>query len=241
MSIYSVNNQQSVAETCPTQTGGGAAVQSASEGSSFEDQLERPEPQKLLSLEARDEWGRLLTTPSADNMEALTRSLAEKMKAAFSRAGLADNPPVSLSLENGRIKVSGRRSDLAEIEEALNSDPDLKADADKLAAVTETMYSFVADGHLAFQREYAMTSGSSATVSKYGHLFSNAPRAPRETVIGYGNGKVDVSCDGREVTPDYFRGNSGWIESGGTSAGGLTGMMESAMIGAIALRNQISH
>jgi len=236
MSISSVTNQPAVTES----TRGRSAVTSADGAEDFEGLMEQPTPQKLTSLEAYDEWGRRIATPSADNMEALTKSLSSMLKEAFSRAGLADNPPVDIKLENGEIKVFGRRSDLAEIEAALNSDPELKAEASKLAAVTETMYSFVKDGHLAFQREYAMTNGSSATVNKYGHLFNNSPRPPRETTISYGGGQVGVSCEGEAVTPDDFRNSSGWIEADSSGTGALTSMMESAFIGGLALRSQMN-
>jgi len=131
-----------------------------------------------------------LLLPSIRNVQTLLAALGSDLAEAFQHAGVPTQPPVDIQLDsrNGHIRVSANRPDAAQIEDTLNSDPQLARKIRTTLAISSHAYGI--QRSLQFHREYLHSDNPDEVVARYGHLFG-APQK-HETALRFEGTSITV-------------------------------------------------
>ncbi|WP_146604633.1 hypothetical protein [Rhodoplanes roseus] len=119
---------------------------------------------------------RRLAPPTREGVATLTTDLATELDAAFAKAGLATDPPVTFTVDDTGVHAEGDRDDLAEIDALLAGDVDLRRSirmADAIAAQAyalettppEDSYRGASDPQVAVDRFIRMMESQKATTT----------------------------------------------------------------------------
>ena len=134
-----------------------------------------------------------LFLPTPENVRKKTAELEAMMATIFRENGIANDPPVELSMNSeGTITVTGEHPDADRIAEALNADEGLTRLFHTVEAISSHARSM--QEHIRFQEEYRASGGSPAVVAKYSHLFAH--QTPQEITMRYGGSGIDLLFDG---------------------------------------------
>jgi hypothetical protein len=148
-----------------------------------------------------------LILPSMANVAKLTEGMNELMDNLYKENGISKNPPVELSYSyaDNKVKVIGNREDAAEIEELINSDPEMKEYTRTYLAISETAMAI--QESIKFQEEYRNSNNPEAVVAKYAYLF-NDNKVNAKASYMYGSEPALLS-DGQVYSELYDFINSG--------------------------------
>jgi len=117
--------------------------------------------------------GHQIILPTMKNVATLASGMEDIMDGLFAENGLPKDPPVELeySYAENKVKVSGDRDDIAEIEELINADPEIKEYTRSFLAISSTAMAI--QESLEFQEEYRNSNNPEAIVAKYSYLFND--------------------------------------------------------------------
>jgi len=162
----------------------------------------------LDAYETKGIEGRLIL-PSMKNVSILSKGLTELLHDLFQKNGLPEDPPVELkySYSENKVTVYGGREDSEEIEDLINSDPDLKEYTRTFLAISS--HAAAIQESIEFQEEYRRSSDPEAVVRKYSHLFNDSRKYP-EVSFMFGS-EPSLLADGK-----IYSINLNFDESGGT-------------------------
>lgn len=136
-----------------------------------------------------------LVLPTREAVEDLASGLSDKLTARLKTAGIAANPPISLTVdEEGGVHASGERSDLAVVEAAVGADADLVRDIRTTTTIASHAYALESGGHLQFQRAYRLSADPQEVVAQYGGLVGDAGAASMS--VRYSEAGIAVDADG---------------------------------------------
>jgi hypothetical protein len=112
-----------------------------------------------------------LVLPTREAVEALATGVKDELAARLSAAGIAANPPITLSVDgDGAIRAAGDRTDTAAIEAAIAKDDGLVRDIRTATAIASHAYALESGGHLQFQRAYRLSADPKEVVAQYAGL-----------------------------------------------------------------------
>ncbi|RAI39207.1 hypothetical protein [Rhodoplanes roseus] len=136
-----------------------------------------------------------LLPPTRETVEMLASELAASLKDKFAKAGLAENPPVTLRVDDtGGIHATGDRDDLAAVEGLIASDPALQLTIRNTNAIASQTRASNAERTLAFQQAYRASSNPAAVVAQFADVFASPAHVAMSLV--FGGGAVSVGADG---------------------------------------------
>jgi hypothetical protein len=137
-----------------------------------------------------------LILPTRANVQQLASDLAQKLATRFATAGLAKTPAVAFTVDDqGGIRISGDRGDLARIQALVNGDAALQRSIRNTNAIASHAYEIESGGHLEFQRAYRLSADPNEIVAQYAYLFSGQPRTVAMS-LGYSGGGVSIAAGG---------------------------------------------
>ena len=181
---------------------------------SFDDAIEEMSENGELSFDKSDldslETGLLgceLILPTMANVEKLSAGMNELMDNLYKDNGIPQDPPVELkySYSENKVKVVGDREDAAEIEDLINSDPEMKEYTRTYLALAETAMAI--QESIEFQDEYRNSSNPESVIAKYADLFDQ-DKKNKEASHMYGSAPA-LLADGMVYTELYDFINSG--------------------------------
>jgi hypothetical protein len=109
-----------------------------------------------------------LVLPTREAVEDLASGIKDKLAARLSAAGIAANPPITLSVDgDGAIRAAGERGDIAEIEAAIADSDGLVRDIRTATAIASDAFALESGGHLQFQRAYRLSADPKEVVAQY--------------------------------------------------------------------------
>lgn len=135
-----------------------------------------------------------LILPTRAAVQALAAELAESLSARFAAAGIAEDPPVTITVDDtGGIHVAGDRDDLAAVRSLIDSDEGLQRRIRDTNAIASHAQAMNAERTLAFQQAYRASSDPAAVVAQFADVFAARPAVMS---LEFGGGRIAVAADG---------------------------------------------
>jgi hypothetical protein len=136
-----------------------------------------------------------LVLPTREAVEELATGVKDGLAARLSAAGIAANPPITLSVDReGAVHAAGERADLAAVEAAIAEDDGLVRDIRTVTAIASHAYALESGGHLQFQRAYRLSADPKEVVAQYAGQSGNALGS--EMSLRFSGAGLAVDADG---------------------------------------------
>ncbi|MBK5959722.1 hypothetical protein CCR97_16135 [Rhodoplanes elegans] len=137
-----------------------------------------------------------LAPPTREGVATLAADVADRLDAAFEKAGLPTTPPVSIAVDETGVHVSGERDDLAAVEDLLASDVDLRRSIKIAHSITAQAYALE---HTRPEDSYRNAGNPLAAIDSFIKMME-AQRAVAMQLV-YDGGAVSVTANGTAWPP----------------------------------------
>jgi|GEM_PF-1808921 len=129
--------------------------------------------------------------PTYNNLKSILSGLSDLLNSFFEKESFDKSLPVSFKLnsEENKVILSGERSDIEDIENAINSDADLAGKINTVLTIAEHVCQI--PEHLAFQKEYFTSDDPEQVIARYSYLFIDDGTEP-QIELRFEAGKLDI-------------------------------------------------